>query len=261
MVTSQSRAPEPVLSQWQELGLPFDREPILIASLSGGTTNHNYLIDVAGERLVLRLNDPHSSLLGIDREREAVILTAASDAGLTPQVIYCSPEHGLLISEFVAGRHWRGGDLAAGGRREQLRELLEAVHGLAIDLPDFNYVEHVDRYWRQLTAAGRVTDDKAELEHQVMLSKAAQLQSVSVERRLCHHDPLPANVLESRGRLYLLDWEYAGLGNPLFDFAAVSVEWQVSGEELGVDEEQQTQHRLAMQVYRYVCALWRLLRR
>jgi thiamine kinase len=260
MVTLQPLAPEEVLEDWQLLGLPFDGQPILVASLTRGTTNQNYLIAIGGERLVLRINDPHSNALGIDREREAVILNAVSDSGLAPKVIFCDPGRGLLVTEYIAGRHWRPEDLTERRRVEQLCGLLQTVHNLKIDLPSFDYVAHIDQYWHQMLMIGRVTDEAA-IEYQSMRSAAATLQSAGNGPRLCHHDPLPANIMESAGRLFLLDWEYAGFGNPLFDFAALAVDWGISEDLFRFDEQQRTNYCLAEQVYRYVCRLWCLIKK
>jgi thiamine kinase-like enzyme len=39
---------------------------------------------------------------------------------------------------------------------------------------------------------------------------------------LCHNDLLPANLISSGEQLWLIDWEYGGVGHPLFDLASVS---------------------------------------
>jgi aminoglycoside phosphotransferase (APT) family kinase protein len=39
----------------------------------------------------------------------------------------------------------------------------------------------------------------------------------------CHNDLLPANFINDGARLWLLDWEYAGMGDPAFDFANFAV--------------------------------------
>jgi thiamine kinase-like enzyme len=47
---------------------------------------------------------------------------------------------------------------------------------------------------------------------------------------LCHNDLLPANILDDGNELWLVDWEYAGIGNPLFDLAGVSSNARLSDE-------------------------------
>ena len=48
---------------------------------------------------------------------------------------------------------------------------------------------------------------------------------------LCHNDMLPANLIDDGSRLWLLDWEYAGAGHPLFDLAHVSTANSLSLEQ------------------------------
>lgn len=98
--------PETILANWERLGLPFQTSPRLLRALSAGQTNRSFLIGADGERFVLRLNAPDAATLGINRQDEARLLTAASAAGIAPAVIHCAPEHGLLITEFIDGRLW-----------------------------------------------------------------------------------------------------------------------------------------------------------
>ena len=48
---------------------------------------------------------------------------------------------------------------------------------------------------------------------------------------LCHNDLLPANILDDNERIWIVDWEYAGMGNPLFDLAGVSANCCYSEEQ------------------------------
>ena len=45
----------------------------------------------------------------------------------------------------------------------------------------------------------------------------------SLESTLCHNDLLPANVLLAPERLWIIDYEYAGMNHALFDLANLSV--------------------------------------
>ncbi len=48
---------------------------------------------------------------------------------------------------------------------------------------------------------------------------------------LCHNDMLPANVLDDGQRVWIVDWEYAGMGHPLFDLAGFSANCDYSEEQ------------------------------
>jgi thiamine kinase-like enzyme len=48
----------------------------------------------------------------------------------------------------------------------------------------------------------------------------------------CHNDPWPGNLLDAYGRVYLIDWEYSGMNDPVWDLADLSVE---AGFDAGQD--------------------------
>src|SRR5689334_18163386 len=71
--------------------------------LEGGITNHNFLVAVGDERLVLRVAGKDTSYLGIDRRREEAAARMAARAGVGPEVVtYVEPE-GYLVTRFIEG--------------------------------------------------------------------------------------------------------------------------------------------------------------
>lgn len=65
------------------------------------------------------------------------------------------------------------------------------------------------------------------------IDQAAQLMHMVTPftPTLCHNDLLAGNILDAGDRLWLVDWEYAGIGNPLFDLANVSGNSQLTNEQ------------------------------
>ena len=47
----------------------------------------------------------------------------------------------------------------------------------------------------------------------------------------CHDDLLPANILRDGERIWLVDWEYAGMGDRYFDLANLAVNNEFSPED------------------------------
>src|SRR4051812_17652954 len=72
-----------------------------LTPLGGGITNHNFRVDVDGERFVLRIAGADTGLLGIDREAERTAAEAAASVGVGPQVV--GFVQGCLVTRFVEG--------------------------------------------------------------------------------------------------------------------------------------------------------------
>ncbi len=240
--------PESWLQDWRSWGLA--QAPRLLHRLPGGRTNTSYLVEASGQRLVLRHNYSASAELGIDRERERKILVAAAAAGIAPQLVYCDDR--VMLAEYIDGDHWhQTADLNA-EHAEQLLSTMARVHRIRLDLPRYDYLAHIEAYWRQLPAQ----HSNMATEHDRMLPLLHRFQEECRCHSLCHHDPLAGNVIASGNRLYLIDWEYAGMGCRAFDFAALADHWGGAITMPKLDCDQQ----LAGLVYRYLCRLWETLR-
>jgi len=195
---------------------PCWRGSPVIARLQGGLSNASFKVTDDQGAYVARLgrNFPFHH---VSRRREAAATRAAEAAGLAPRVHYVGD--GVLVSAFVEGR-----TLAAADLRENIeavvalirrghREMRVAIRG---EVGAF-WVFHVIRdYADALREAGHPSADLAEL-----TEFAATLEKTQVPMPLVfgHHDLLPGNFLDDGRRLWLIDWEYAGFGTPMFDLA------------------------------------------
>ena len=232
------------LSNWQKWAVTLPETPAVISELKSGLTNQNYLLASGSQRMVLRLNAPHSEWLGIDRQREAVILDTVSQAGIAPPVYYCAPEEGVLITEYVEGQPL---DIHNPESIQRIQALFEQVHQLQPEIPVFDYRQHIANYQQ---AAGQGASLSP------LLNKALQTLQAASGEGLCHHDPTVGNIIDSNGRLYLIDWEYAGLGAIEFDKAAIRTEW--AGFCTKPDRTSELRSA-AENTYKSLCNLWKII--
>jgi thiamine kinase-like enzyme len=192
-----------------------------VEPISSGLTNHNYVVRAGADAYVARLG-PARPLLGIDRRNEVVCQQAAGSWGLAPEVVH--HEDGLLITRFVNGRVLEPADVRAPELLERLAELLRHLHGawdtLAGEVLYFCPFQTIRTYAR--SAAALAAELPADLG--AMLEDARRLSRRIAPFRpvLCHNDLMPANLIDHGHRLWLVDWEYAGVGHPLFDLANAS---------------------------------------
>ena len=82
-------------------GVPTLRGPRTVTLLAGGLTNHNFRVDSGSASFVVRLSDPDTGLLAIDRDNEHVNSVAAAAAGVGADVVDYQPENSMLVLEFL----------------------------------------------------------------------------------------------------------------------------------------------------------------
>jgi thiamine kinase-like enzyme len=211
--------------------LDFIGSPIDIERITGGITNHNFAVRSGGRAYVARLCEERP-LLGIDRRNEVVCQQAAGAWGLAPEVVH--HEAGLLVTRFVEGRTLAAADVRQppliarlAATLQRLHQAWDTVTGEVLYFCPFQTVRTYARSAARL-GAERPVDLDALLEDARRLShRIAPFRPV-----LCHNDLLPANLIDDGRRLWLVDWEYAGIGHPLFDLANLS-----ANAALGDDQE------------------------
>jgi thiamine kinase-like enzyme len=190
--------------------------------LAGGITNHNFVVDDRGRRLVVRVAGD-ILVHGIVRANEVAASRAAHAAGLSPAVVHAEP--GILVLEFIEGRTLTPEDVRDPANLDRLVDLVRRCHR---DVPQhlrgpaaMFWVFHVVRdYAHTLRAAvSRHAGAVAGL-----LERARRLEAAvgPIEVVFGHNDLLAANLLDDGRRLWLLDWEYAGFNSPLFDLGGLA---------------------------------------
>ena len=184
--------------------------------LVGGQSNHAWRVDSGGRAWSVRLNAADAARLGVDRPSECRLLGIAASAGLAPPVLRCDPVAGLLVCEFLQGRSWAREELGLPENLERLGRLLRCLH----ELPVSEQIRVVS-FQQQ---AGRLESEIPGGRVPVALGARARevFERLSVRRAdcLCHNDLHHLNVIDHGGRLWLVDWEYGGRGDPLFDLAS-----------------------------------------
>ncbi|QOJ32018.1 MAG: phosphotransferase [Gammaproteobacteria bacterium] len=185
----------------------------LLHRLHAGPLKSSWLAGRGAERFVLRIDEPLAAGFAPDRGVEFAAWSAAAAAGIAPEPLLLWPgPPAVLVTRHAPGRAWRAAELALPGRIETLAGLLRRLHESRLPGQPLDLEASLDGYARR--AGGRHARQLARAARRLM---ADCLQGPST---LCHHDPIPANVVGLRKPL-LIDWEYAALGDPLFDLAVL----------------------------------------
>jgi thiamine kinase-like enzyme len=185
-----------------------------IEPLGGGITNRNFKVVAGGETYVLRIGGEDTDQLGIDRDVEHDASLAAAELGIGPEVVaYVEPE-GYLVTRYVEGEVGRAelGEVAPLLRRfHQGRPIAGRFDSFRV-VED--YADLARRYGVAIPAAYAAAKETAD---------RIAARRGRVELRPCHDDLLAANFIHDGERVWIVDWEYAGMGDPAFDLANYAV--------------------------------------
>jgi len=209
------REPEAVVRS-----LPCWRGVVTVKPLQGGLSNACFRVDDDSGTHVARVGRDFP-FHHVFRDREAAASRWAHEAGLAPKVHYSG--NGVLVTGFIDGATLEAADVRA--RLDEVTDLIKRGHR---DLRDrargpahFFWVFHVIRDYADTLVAGK-HEVVPQLPRLLRIAAALEAAQAPAEIVFGHHDLLPANFLSDHERLWLIDWEYAAFGAPMFDLANVA---------------------------------------
>jgi len=182
--------------------------------LKGGLTNRSYYVRSGDKECVLRMNADHTSAVLADRPCELAILDRAGKAGVAPDIVYSDIDKGILLTEFLPGPVWQEADLENSDYIEMLAELLRQVHALPLCGFRTDLSLSAARYAGGLQKRFGPHDFSS---HCVSIINSIPGRDTFA---CCHNDVVAANIIGSTS-VKMIDWEYAGDNDPLFDLASV----------------------------------------
>jgi thiamine kinase-like enzyme len=205
----------------------------LVTSIEAGRTNRNFRVQVGTETYFLRLSDAETELLGIDRTAEHRAAVAAADAGVGPEVIAYLPELRCLITRWVPAEPLAEGDMEQDAILADVVGVVRTIHA-GPELPStFDAFRIVEDY-RRIALERRVDIPAAyEQAHARAADIEAAFGGAPLPRLPCHNDLLADNFLRGEGGIWLVDHEYAGMGDPFFDLGNLSINNGLSADAQG----------------------------
>lgn len=187
----------------------------------GGLTNRVYRI----RDVVLRLPG-HGTEEYIDRKVEAHNARAAERAGVSPQMLHSDAASGVMLMRHVEGTTmtpelFRSTPGAPRRAAEAFRQLHSSGESFEFRFELFSmiddYLKMLDRLGAQLPEGYHDVVAEAEAVREALEAHPARLAP-------CHCDPLCENFIDTGERMWIVDWEYSGMNDPLWDLGDLSVE-------------------------------------
>ena len=198
---------------------------LTLVPLSGGITNRNYRVDVAGGsgRYVLRLAGNDTHLLGISREVEHAANAMAAGVGVGPEVVAFIRPEGYLLTRFIEGGPVTDEAVHRPATIAAVADALRRVHGGPAIPGLFVPLRIVEAYAALAAARGVPVPRDYERARSVGRRIEAALLAAPLDPVPCHNDLLNANFIDDGTRIRIVDWEYAGMGDAFFDLGNFSV--------------------------------------
>ena len=204
-----------------------------VRPLEGGITNRNFLVHFGGDDYVVRLPGKDTNLLGIDREAERLATKQASALGIGPKVAAMFEDPPCLVTCFVEGHELTSEQLRDQGTLTEVAYGLRAFHESGLELPtDFQVYDVVREYADVARSRGgelpEAFDETLERAGQIV---AAVRDHPEHRASPNHNDLLAANFIQASDKVVIVDWEYAGMGDPFFDLGNFSINHELTPDE------------------------------
>lgn len=199
------------------------------APLSGGITNRNYRIQLGNDVFVARIPATAGGVLGIDRQVEHQASLLAAACGVGPEVIAFLEPEAILVTRFIYGEAVSEAAVRLPQTLTRVAESLRRIHHAGIVSAAFSPFRVVESYAVAALqsgvhlpeAHGRAVKIATAIEHAVPLLSPV----------LCHNDLLNANFIDDGRLIRIVDWEYAAMGDPIFDLGNFAVNNGLNDEE------------------------------
>lgn len=241
-------------------------------SRMGGLTNHTYKVTLAnGEEYVVRLPGEGTEEV-IVRSDEKISTKLACDLGVDAQMLYFGDD-GSKVTEYIKNAVTMSAESLKNRECiEQVAEIFRKMHSCGVDTKvPFEVFEMATSYEKVINDNNvPMFDDYSEIKATVMQIKAEIDNAIDIKKVPCHNDALCENWVLGDGRMYLIDWEYAGMNDGMWDIADVSIEAGFNADydkmllSAYLEREPETldeKHFLASKIYvDYLWTLWAKMR-
>ena len=204
-----------------------------VAPMQGVISLNNaaYRVTVGPSVYLLRAASPTASLLGIRRSEERAAAQAAAQAGVGPEILYAD-DAGNLLMPFLAGRHWQPDEFHEPANMARLVQTLRRLHEVKNVPAEGSVYRRVERLLGSARALALPLPPDLDAHLNTMRHIKAERQADTRFRPgLSHNDFWANNFLDDGQNLWLVDWEFAGDGDGLYDLATLSMASKYSEAE------------------------------
>jgi thiamine kinase-like enzyme len=222
-------------AQWDQILDRFDclrgRER-RVEELTGGHTNKNIKVTTDDLCAVARITQESTGILGIDREAERFNTLAAAESGVGAPVLEYVTDPPLLLIEYIESKTLDLDDLKSGEPLKRIADACRTLHAGPRFINDFNAFDLTRHYLRAIDERG-IQLPPGYLDHLPDMDAIEKaFHALSIQTVPCHNDLLAFNFLDDGEKIWIIDYEFAGNNDPLFEIGNIWSDNQLSVEQL-----------------------------
>ncbi len=206
-----------------------EEEEVLSVEQLGGMTNQNYLAKTTNKQYIVKFFGKGTEKL-INRQDEKYNLELLKDLDLDVKNYLFDIEAGIKVNEYIESAITLD-STSIKTKFDKIAPILQTIHASGKELRgEFAPFEEIKKYESLIEEEIPYANYEAVREEVFSLEK--RLTDLGVDRKSCHIDLVPENFIESpQGRLYLIDWEYSSMNDPMWDLAALFLESEFTRQE------------------------------
>ena len=186
----------------------------IVERLEGGMSNYTFVVECLGEKYTYRVPGNHAERF-VDRTDELRNIKAIENLGLNNETTYFDVPSGEKMARFVDGTVLATIDIES--YNEQSVRALKTLHESNVAFSDYDAFGRLRRYEDYCKEFGFSHPQ----EYLTLRKKLEELREEfkNVKQVPCHCDYQPTNIVVAEDKLYVLDWEFAGMNDPYYDIA------------------------------------------
>lgn len=199
----------------------------------GGLTNLVHRVDLEDQSVIVRIPGENTEEY-IDRAVEKHNAEAAARAGVSAEVLHADAASGIMITRTIEAIETMTPDLftSRAGSPGRAGVALARLHASGETFQfRFELFSMIDDYLKVLSTKDVSLPDGYEDVVAAAMPVGEVLAAADLPLAPCHCDPLCENFLDDGERMWIVDWEYSGMNDPLWDLGDLSVEAGMTAEQ------------------------------
>ena len=206
-------------------------EEIVTVERLGGMTNNNYLVETTNRKFIVKFFGKGTDKL-INRIAEKNNLENLRDLELDVENYIFDIEEGIKVNEYIENAITFDAHYIK-TKNKEVAGILQKVHGSGKELEgEFKIFDEIKKY--EDLIQGEIKYAYYDKIREKVFGLKAHLEEIGIDRKSCHIDLVPENFIEDEnGRVYLIDWEYSSMNDPMWDLAALFIESNYKKSEEG----------------------------